>query len=105
MQRRLFVTSSGALGMGLACAQPGDLAVVVLGCSISLVLRKVGRSTERESHTDGDPRSSKRVESRGKDKRDEYELIGEAYLDGFMSGEVMEDVERGERKVVLLKLV
>ncbi|KAH6675733.1 heterokaryon incompatibility protein-domain-containing protein [Halenospora varia] len=79
MQRRLFVASSGTLGMGPARAQPGDLAVVVLGCSISLVLRK--------------------------DKRDEYELIGEAYLDGFMSGEVMEDVERGERKVVLLKLV
>lgn len=64
MARRLVVCEKGFLGMAASRARKGDLVVVLLGCSIPLVLRKHG---------------------------EDFELIGECYLDGFMDGECLEE--------------
>lgn len=60
MARRLVVCERGSLGMAASRARKGDLVVVLLGCSIPLVLKRHG---------------------------EEFELVGECYLDWFMNGE------------------
>ena len=61
--RRLLITDLGYLGMAPCRARKGDIVAILFGCSIPLVLRKVG---EREA----------------------WQVVGEAYVDGFMNGEI-----------------
>lgn len=65
------MTDSGLLGTAPRQARKGDLIYVLLGCSIPLVLRPV------------------------KTKINTFELIGECYVDGYMNGEVFDDVAHG----------
>ena len=65
--RRFFVTAEGFLGLGSESMRPGDEVFLVTGAKVPFVLRKVEGSV-------GD---------------DEYRLVGECYLRGFMHGEGM----------------
>ena len=69
--RRIMATSEGHIGMAPCRARPGDAVVVLFGCSIPLVLRRVGM-------------------------REAWRVIGEAYVDGLMNGEVEQLVHEGK---------
>ncbi|KAI9652612.1 MAG: hypothetical protein M1821_008359 [Bathelium mastoideum] len=66
MSRRLMVGESGILGMAPDAAQKGDTVCVLYGCSVPVVLRKVVGE-------------------------EYYVLIGECFLEGFMSGEAVQN--------------
>ncbi|KAF2791419.1 hypothetical protein K505DRAFT_309568 [Melanomma pulvis-pyrius CBS 109.77] len=61
--RKLMVTTLGYVGMAPCRARQGDVVAVLFGCSIPLVLRRVG-------------------------VREAWTVVGEAYVDGFMEGQV-----------------
>jgi hypothetical protein len=63
--RRPFITEKGRLGLGPSMMQAGDIVAVILGAEVPFILRR-----------------------RKEDGR--YEVIGEAYVDGIMDGEVMD---------------
>ncbi|KAF4487878.1 Heterokaryon incompatibility 6, OR allele [Fusarium agapanthi] len=66
MYRRAFLTDTGYLGMGHDSTEAGDEAWIISGSPAPLVLRKSG-------------------------ERDDYCLIGEAYVHGAMQGEAVTD--------------
>ncbi len=72
--KRPFLTREGYLGMGPAGVQAGDVVVVFCGGRIPFVLRPRGLQ--------------------GGEKR--FELVGEAYSDGVMDGEVAEAGARSD---------
>ena len=69
-ERRVFVTEKGYLGLGPGNTNKGDFVCVLLGGPVPFVLRQ--------------------------DRDDEFVLVGEAYVHGAMSGEVMKEAEAGE---------
>lgn len=73
---RLVVTNQGYLGMASSVAGTGDVIVVLVGCSVPVVLRRV------------------------KDKG-EYMVVGECFMPDFMAGEVL-DGGRERRDIVLV---
>jgi Heterokaryon incompatibility protein (HET) len=70
MARRLMTTDNGLIGMAPLRAANGDLVCVLYGCSVPVVLRKRG-------------------------ELDEYEFIGECYMDDYMYGKAIDDLENG----------
>jgi hypothetical protein len=70
--RRFFITSSKAMGLASEKVVEGDLICIPLGCCHPVILRKF---------------------------EDHYINLGEAYVDGYMYGEAMEMLERGELKL------
>ena len=78
--RRLMVTRRGEVGMAPCRTRVGDAVVVLFGCSIPLVLRRVGAM-------------------------EAWQVVGEAYVHGLMNGEVEDLVMSGERSVRRIRLV
>jgi hypothetical protein len=78
--RKLLVTSRGYIGMAPCRARLGDVVAILFGCSIPLVLRRTGA-------------------------REAWKVVGEAYVDGFLNGEVEGLIDRGEAVVQTLRLV
>jgi hypothetical protein len=70
--RRFFISSTGAMGLASQEVTKGDLICIPLGCCHPVILRKV---------------------------EDHYINLGEAYVDGYMYGEAMDMLERGELKL------
>ncbi|KAH8750972.1 heterokaryon incompatibility protein-domain-containing protein [Hyaloscypha sp. PMI_1271] len=70
--RRFFISTSKAMGLASEEVVEGDLICIPLGCCHPVILRKV---------------------------EDHYINLGEAYVDGYMYGEAMEMLERGELKL------
>lgn len=64
---RLVVTERGYLGMVPSASRKGDVIVVLVGCSVPVVLRKV---------EDSGP--------------EEYTVVGECFMPRFMNGEALE---------------
>ncbi|KAH6674810.1 heterokaryon incompatibility protein-domain-containing protein [Halenospora varia] len=62
--RRPFLTSEGYLGLGPANLQQGDIVAIIYGSDVPIVFRKTSE--------------------------EKYLLIGEAYVDGAMDGQVLE---------------
>ena len=79
MQRHMFATDSGYIGMAPLEARRGDEVWILHGCSIPVLLRSVG----------------------GK----HWQFVGECYVHGFMYGEVLQYVEASKRvtSTVVLK--
>jgi hypothetical protein len=75
-----MTTKEGHIGMAPCRARPGDAVVVLFACSIPLVLRRVGA-------------------------REAWQVIGEAYVDGFMNGEVDRLLKKGVKSVHRFRLV
>jgi hypothetical protein len=78
--RRLLVTNEGLIGAAPCRARDGDVVAVLFGCSIPLVFRK---------HEDSEA----------------WHVIGEAYIHGFMNGEVADLFKRGKKRTYRFHLV
>ncbi|KAF2029049.1 hypothetical protein EK21DRAFT_90109 [Setomelanomma holmii] len=78
--RRLLVTDGGYVGVAPCRAREGDLVAILYGCSIPLILRRTG-------------------------DREAWQVIGEAYVHGFMNGEVAELIRRGKKETHRFRLV
>ena len=70
--RRLVAASDDRMGLVPPNAKKGDLVCVLLGCNVPVILR----------HMD--------------DSKEEYLFIGEAYFQGIMDGEALEQVDAGK---------
>jgi len=77
--RRLATTESGYLGVVPSDAEIGDEIWVLQKGHVLYVLRR-------------------------SEKQDGHVFVGECYVHGFMDGEVMDFVQRGERTVELVTL-
>jgi len=75
-----MITCDGEVGMAPCRARPGDKVVVLFGCSIPLVLRRVG-------------------------SREAWEVIGEAYIHGWMNGELHQSIKQGDKGVCRFRMV
>jgi len=78
-RRRIFVDERGSFGWVPDGAAIGDTLSVLLGCSVPVVLRQVGKKG--------------------------YTLVGEAYVQHLMKGQMIEALERGEVKLASFNLV
>ena len=70
------MTERGLMGLGSGYMIAGDLVVVPFGCSTPILLRPEGR-------------------------RDEYCYVGDVYIDGYMHGEAVAEMEEGSSKVTV----
>jgi hypothetical protein len=78
MRRRLILTLREEFaGLAHSSAQEGDLVCVLYGCSVPVILRKIG------------PRSNEGLLS-DQSSSDHYEFIGECYIHGMMDGEAIQ---------------
>lgn len=68
--RRFCFSSTGLLCLGASALRKDDLIVVPLGCSTPIVLRRLGQ---------------------------EYTYIGDIYVDGYMCGAAIEELNSGLR--------
>ena len=76
MGRSLCITEGGLIGMGSGYMKAEDVVVVPFGCSTPILLRPEGR-------------------------RNEYRYVGDVYIDGYMHGEALAQMEaRDPRRVV-----
>jgi hypothetical protein len=66
--RSYFLASTGIIGLAPNITEEGDLICILFGCSVPVILRK---------------------------EENDYILIGESYVDGFMHGEAMKGFENG----------
>jgi hypothetical protein len=78
MGRSFCVTEQGLIGMGSGYMTAGDLVVVPFGCSTPILLRPKGR-------------------------RDEYRYVGDVYIEGYMHGEAVQQLEAGDGVRVVSK--
>ncbi|EXJ58476.1 hypothetical protein A1O7_05901 [Cladophialophora yegresii CBS 114405] len=80
--RRLFRTSRGYYGVGHRAVEAGDMCYVFRGANVPLVVRKVMADSNAGETTAA--------------ASDHYVLIGEAYIQGIMRGELFLDAEAAE---------
>ena len=77
--RRLFITHQGYVGIGPNVVRKGDICCIISGCRVPYVLRSTGRGS--------------------------YLLVGETYIQGAMSGELLRPyrwtLSRPYRKIAL----
>lgn len=78
--RRLMVSEEGYIGMAPCRARPGDVVAILYGCSIPLVLNKPC-------------------------PQDAWQVVGEAYVHGYMNGEIASLVKRGKKATQRIRLV
>lgn len=69
---RRLVATSDRIGLVPSNAKRGDLVCVLLGCNVPVILRRMD------------------------DSKEEYLFIGEAYFQGIMDGEALEQVDAGK---------
>jgi len=103
-RRKVFITREGHLGLADVEAENGDLISVFLGCGFPVVLRsgwlsrwgwKNGRGVLGRMGRDG------KYEKVVKRKRIVRTVMhGAAYLDGFMEGRAVEELDNGLRELV-----
>ncbi|KAI0446045.1 heterokaryon incompatibility protein-domain-containing protein [Xylaria telfairii] len=74
MGRCFFLTKKNGIGMGTGFMLPGDIIAVPLGCRTPIVIREEG----------------------GKEGR--FQFVGDAYLDGYMNGQAIKELEASQRK-------
>ncbi|KAH7090323.1 heterokaryon incompatibility protein-domain-containing protein [Paraphoma chrysanthemicola] len=78
MGRSLCITDGGLIGMGSGYMTAGDVVVVPFGCSTPIILRPENRLGE-------------------------YRYVGDIYIDGYMHGEAVAEMEAGNPKRVETK--
>ena len=77
---RLIITDGGYLGLAPTDAQAKDVIAVLEGCNVPLVLRPA------------------------KETQGQFAVVGECYIHGIMSGEMVEFLEQGRYEVVDITL-
>jgi hypothetical protein len=75
--RRLITTNEGYMGLAPAATRAGDFVAIVPGCDVPLVLRPEGKY---------------------------FRVLGESYLHGMMSGEIVKMLEQGTKKIIHITL-
>lgn len=68
--RRLITTRTGQFGLAPSIVRPGDQIFVILGCSVPVILRRC-------------------------DNSEMYDVVGECWVDGFMRGEAIKQLDSG----------
>lgn len=81
MGRCFILTERDRIGMGSGFVLPDDIIMIPLGCRTPIIIRKEGN------------------------KHGRFRFVGDVYLDGYMDGKVMTQLEAGERKVQKFVLV
>jgi len=109
LYRRLAITQEGYLAVVPASTQIGDVATVLFGASVVCILR--GRESApdlgRDASYDGEKTIEKQLGSieirDGEEKKglkdtgqEEYTLVGEAYIHGYMDAEAIAMCVRGQ---------
>jgi hypothetical protein len=79
--RRFMATKHGHIGLAPQATRAGDAVVALRNGMWPFVLRRVDCEEER------------------------WQLLGQAYLRGYMQGEIVEECRKGERKVVQFTIV
>jgi hypothetical protein len=80
-ERRLFKTKNDFVGMGTLSIQPGDQVWLIRDSLVPLVLRPTSGSSGT------------------------FRLVGEAYLHGFMYGEMLQPQWGKERKTGVVTII
>lgn len=75
--RRLITTNEGYMGLAPAATRAGDIVAIVSGCDVPLVLRQEGNR---------------------------FRVLGESYVHGMMSGEILKMLEQGTKKMIHITL-
>lgn len=103
-RKRPFLTGKkGYLGMAPGHAQPGDVVVLLCGDSIPYVLRPVATGAG-DGDGGGDGHGDGHGDEDGRNNGRYYTIVGEAYCDGIMAGELEgmleeeEEDDRGKRQ-------
>lgn len=79
--RRIFRTMKGYFGIGHSSIEIGDVCCVFKGANVPLIVRKVeGRHVQETTRASN-----------------EYNLVGEAYIQGVMKGEVFDMMEMAKK--------
>lgn len=95
MGRRLFETEDGYLGLGPDDVQEGDIVVIIFGCPMPLIVRDAGkRYVSQDSHSNARHELRLHVPNMNGDGDvpvNCYTLIGDAYVQGAMYGEAVEN--------------
>ena len=86
-QRKFFITKKGLFGLGPGVMREGDWVAVLLGADVPFVLREVGG--EQRPPSDPFPDDVK------------FQLVGECYVNGLMTGAAVKGVEL-KRNIVLV---
>lgn len=93
--RTLFTTKNGYIGLGPASLKPGDAVVVFYGAETPFVLRKSvpdkGAGNLSGSTVDEEDCSTER-----------WQLVGDCYLHGFMTNEILRPEFEGKDKMFWL---
>lgn len=85
LERRLFFTKSGYMGLGPSCIREGDTIYVLFGGHTPFIVRSAGQKTVPFE----EPQSC-------------HELVGDCYVHGIMDGEAMEDYENHRQNIYLV---
>lgn len=80
MGRSLCVTENGLIGMGSGYMTAKDVVVVPFGCSTPVLLRPAGHGNE-------------------------YQYVGDVYIDGYMHGEAVDQMEAKDPRILVSKYV
>ncbi|KAL1883316.1 hypothetical protein Daus18300_000374 [Diaporthe australafricana] len=88
--RRLFVTNTDYVGLAPAAASVGDIVMVIENASVPFVLRPPSGPPDGWKHSEGDEASASGATC---DSKQVLQLVGEAYLQGVMGGEIWELVD------------
>lgn len=79
LNRRFFVTEKGYFGLAPATTQPGDLVCILLGGKVPYIVRKTVDADAPNKIADM--------------HRTTYKFVGDAYVQGIMNGEAVQDLE------------
>jgi hypothetical protein len=81
MGRCFFLTAGDRMGMGTGFMLPDDMIIIPLGCRTPIVIREVGN------------------------QRGRFQYVGDIYLDGYMYGKALTQMNNNERVVEKFVLV
>jgi hypothetical protein len=95
--RNFFITESGYFGMGPRYTKLGDMVVVFDGGKTPFVLRQI----KSDEHT-VDPNMEENTEGRFSPD-EQYELVGECYVHGFMDNEVAAPEWRAKKQTFWIR--
>jgi Heterokaryon incompatibility protein (HET) len=90
--RRFFVGAEAEIGLGPLGMRERDVVVVVAGCEVPVVLRRVQEDVGGEGGGGGNEIGEKWVN------------LGDTYVDGFMAGEAVVGLERGRYKMKFFEI-
>jgi hypothetical protein len=93
-RRRFFVTDKGFFGLGTPNSAIGDKVVVLPGCSVPLLLRRMQSDLITDLETAATPAQEKYTEEC-------WSFVGECFVTGLMDGELFKKGEKFDERFLL----